>query len=121
VSLVDKADTHVYDDIADDDAPAVDTGVSANDYEFEKCELCEKVRLFPEKAVKHCKNSNMQFEGMPGGHNTNDGCKDAAIFSMIREFFSSPASRENTKLPTSENSMMWNLPATTTVIRKNGF
>ena len=96
VSLVDKADKHVYANIVDDDAPAVDTGVSANDYEFKQCELCEKVRLFPEKAVKHCKNSNMQFEGMPGGHNTNNGCKDAAIFSMIRDFFSSSASRENT-------------------------
>jgi len=93
VSLVDGADKHAYDGNADDDAIQLDTGVSATGYEFEKCEVCQKIRLFPGKAVKQCQNSNMQFEGMPSGRNNNDGCKDAAILSMIRDFFSSPISR----------------------------
>ena len=86
LSLVDRADAHVFADNANDHATDEDSGVSSK-CAFAECELCKKVRLFPEKAIKHCKNSDMRFEGTPGGHNEDDGCKDVAILSMIRDFY----------------------------------
>jgi len=48
----------------------------------------------------------MKFEGKPGAHNNNDGCKDVAIFAIIRDSSKrSPASRKTKYIREFENAV----------------